>query len=90
MLSIFLNVLAFVAVLVMWVFHSKVEEDTSEEVETEVPKSGKIVLKKDNKMMFSLHYDGLEDFNTVHSAVFVQLLQRKKEGENWIIEVIPS
>ena len=95
---LFLNVLAFAAVVVLGLFFCKREEQLDEEQlkdgqlneETEIPKSGKIILKKDDKTMFSLNYNGLDDFGVVHNAVFIQLLQRKKEGEDWIIEVIPS
>ena len=89
MLSIFLNILTFVIVIVLCAYYSRVEQKEQEELETTVPLMGKIVLKKEGEVMYSVPYEGIKDFEHVHNAVFVQLLQRKKEGGDWVIEVIP-
>jgi hypothetical protein len=88
-LSIFLNILALAVVLVMWLFYNQTEQEEANEVETEIPPKGRIVLKKDGQIMYGVPYEGVYDFDNVHSEVFVQLLQRKKDGGNWVIEVVP-
>jgi hypothetical protein len=65
------------------------EQEEANEVETEIPPKGRIILKKDGQIMYGVPYEGVYDFDNVHSEVFVQLLQRKKDGGNWVIEVVP-